>query len=134
MSKKNNPTKEKYIQQISERGNLLDSVRDKLLFNFKYFQYGEESGESFEEWEREEILADLNNKLKEFSEKTRQELQIDGTLEIYGDCPKGSEFKKPKALDISEIEWSRLRITGIRRLAGFFLKCLKNEVSFLRHW
>ena len=29
---------------------------------------------------------------------------------------------KPKGLSVSELEWSRLRITGRRRLAGFFLK------------
>ena len=97
------------------------------MFNFKFFRSGEKYGEKFEEWEQEAILADLNNKLKNFSGKTKEVLLMDGTLEIYKHYPLGSRFEQPKALKSLSINWARLRITGRRRLIGFFMQEYMSE-------
>ena len=121
MSSKRNPTKEKYLQGLVELNQFAQSLADKITFNFKFFQFGDNGGQSFEDWQREEILADLNNKLKDFSGKTILELQQDRTLEIYTEYPKGSKFSIPAMLASAKIKWARLRITGRRRVIGFFL-------------
>ena len=122
MSNRNNPIKEKYLRTLSEHNNFIQSMADKITFNFKFFHSGVKSGQSFEDWQREEILADLNNKLKDYSGKTILELQQDRTLEIYTEYPKGAKFTLPAILASVNIKWARLRITGRRRLIGFFHK------------
>ena len=122
MCAKRNKTKEGYIREISERSEILYRTSENIAFNFKFFLYGEGSGQSFEDWQREKILADLNNKLKDFSGRTILELKQDDILEIYTEYPKGSKFKQPAILTSLAIEWGRLKLTGRRRLIGFFYK------------
>lgn len=128
MSSHNSNLKSQYLATLDQVDEFLN---ENIVFNFKYFIYGNDVGESFEEWEGEGILADLNNKLKNFSGKTKAELLRDGTLEIYGAYPKDSKFIKPKTLVFAGIQWARFRITGRRRLIGFFLedKVLKSTSS-----
>ena len=131
MASRQNNTKQQYLREISERNKILHDTANNITFNFKFFQSGDYSGQSFEEWEREQILADLNNKLKDYSGKSRLELQEDGTLEIYTQYPNGSKFREPailKAIAI-DIEWARLRVTGRRRLIGFFHKHKKYDIE-----
>lgn len=119
MSPKTNKAKSNYLSSLAGKINILKDSTQNIVFNFKFFCFGENGGQSFEEWEREKILADLNNKLKNFSGKTIDELQSDGTLEIYDSYPKGSKFVCPSALTITNAVWCRLRLTGRRRLIGF---------------
>ena len=130
MSSRHNSVREKYLAELSEQNKLLHDTANKLVFNFKFFQSGSDYGQSFEEWEREAILADLNNKLKIFSDKTKHDLLQDGTLEIYKQYPRGSQFKKPNALKSPLISWARLRITGRRRLIGFFMENSESKNIF----
>ena len=122
MRARHNPKKQAYLQDITERNSFIETLSSRIAFNFKFFQFGDKGGQSFEEWEREEILADLNNKLKDYSSKTVLELQQDRTLEIYPEYPRGSKFEQPEILRSMNIVWCRLRITGRRRLIGFFHK------------
>lgn len=119
---KTNKRKKDYFVKLGAH-NTFVSENDRLIrFSFRYFRSGNHQGESFEEWEKEQILADLNEKLKAFSNKSKEELKRDGTLEVYGAYPRNSGFDKPKDIDGSLVEWSRFRITGRRRLIGFFIK------------
>ena len=120
MSKKPNKTKTEYLRHLAEKANVLVDCVKNIVFNFKFFCFGQFGGQSFEEWEQERILSDLNNKLKNFSSKKFEELREDGTLEIYSTYPKGSRFTCPPILAGTEILWGRLRLTGRRRLIGFF--------------
>ena len=120
MSQKLNKTKARYIESLSDKATLLKDCTKNIVFNFKFFYSSKSSGQTFEEWEKDKILADLNNKLKNFSSKTVDELKADGTLEIYGSYPKGSRFACPAVLSGTEAVWCRLRLTGRRRLIGFF--------------
>lgn len=118
---KTNKTKAEYLRSIENKNEFVKKLSNNIAFNLKYFQSGTGAGQSFEEWEHDKLLADLNNKLKGFSEKKKQELLMDGTLEIYRSYPKDSRFNKPIALKDAEITWARLRLTGARRLIGFFV-------------
>ncbi len=122
MCARRNDTKKKYIRAISERNEILNRTSESIAFNFKFFQCGDSGGQSFEDWQREQILADLNNKLKDFSGRTILELKQDSILEVYTEYPKGSMFSQPAILSSLAIDWGRLRITGRRRLIGFFYK------------
>ena len=119
MSPKPNKAKSDYLSSLAGQLNILKQSAQNIVFSFKFFCFGKKGGQSFEEWEREKILADLNNKLKNFSGKTIEELRSDGTLEIYDSYPKGSKFACPSALAITNAVWCRLRLTGRRRLIGF---------------
>lgn len=118
---KRNKTKIEYLQSVENKNVFVRRLSNNITFNLKYFQSGDGSGQSFEEWQKDEILADLNNKLKSFSEKKKHELLMDGTLELYTSYPKDSLFDRPRALKDVEIKWARLRLTGARRLIGFFI-------------
>ena len=97
---KPNKQKEKYLAELNDFDKYLDK---NITFSFKFFTYGDSMGQCFEEWDKENILADLNNKLKIFSGKTKAELLRDKTLEIYSAYPKGSKFTQPKALKLKFI-------------------------------
>ena len=120
MSQRANRKKYEYLQSLSNKAEILERSGKNIVFNFKFFCFGKSGGQSFEEWERERILADLNSKLKDFSCKTVDELIADGKLELYDAYPKGSKFTCPAVLQCVDITWSRLRLTGRRRLIGFF--------------
>ena len=119
MSPKLNKTKAGYLQLLYDKANILKDSTKNIVFSFKFFFHSQSSGQSFEDWEKDKILADLNNKLKNFSSKTVEELKADGTLEIYGRYPKGSRFSCPAVLSGTDALWGRLRLTGRRRLIGF---------------
>lgn len=82
---------------------------------------GENAGQSFDQWDKEGIILDLNNKLRDFSKKTKTELLSDKSLVIYGDYPSKSRFSYPCSIPRDKsIQWARLSLTGARRIAGFF--------------
>lgn len=120
-AKHTNSRKTEKIKELTEWTSLIQGTHGKLSFNFKFFTYGDHSGQSFEKWQQEEILADLNNKLKDFSNKSKLELRTDRTLEIYDYIPHDTEFEIPKVFIGQPIKWARLRITGSRRLIGILL-------------
>ena len=125
MCAKRNETKEKYIKTIYERNEFLYSISDKIAFNFKFFTYGADSGQSFEEWQRDDLfIVGAWDDVLEIG----IELLQDKTLEIYSEYPKGSKFTQPPMLTSAQIEWCRLRLTGRRRLIGFFYKV--SDVSY----
>ena len=120
MSPKLNKTKAEYLKLLSDEANILKNCANNIVFNFKFFCASKSSGQSFEEWEQDKILSDFYNKLKNYSGKTVEELKADGTLEIYGRYPKGSRFTCPNVLLKTDAIWCRLRLTGRRRIIGFF--------------
>lgn len=119
---KKNKTKTDFLNNLGMNNEIINQAAEVISFNYRYFQYGEKGGQSFEEWEKEKYLSDLNNKLKNFSAKKKQELIQEGTLELYTSYPQDSLFEIPRALVGRDLSWARFRITGARRLIGFFLK------------
>ena len=124
---RNNSKKTAFIANIGKQFDLIDKTKDHITFSFEFFTYSKNGGESFEDWQKEQILADLNNKLKHFSGKTCKELLLDGTLEYFSHFPDDSNFIIPQNLVGTAIKWARFRITGARRLIGVFLNNQKDE-------
>lgn len=122
MSKHSNSRKDSFLQGKKQLDSFYTEQSKWIRFNFKFYSFGEKQGESFEEWQREEILADLNNKLKDYCSKSKVELINDSILELYNKYPSDSEFDLPKALEGIDVQWARMSITGRRRLIGFFSK------------
>lgn len=118
---KKNKTKTEYLQSIENKNEFVKRLSNNITFNLKYFQSGDGVGQSFKDWEQDQILADLNEKLKVFSEKKKLELIQERTLEIFRNYPKDSLFTRPKALQNVDIKWARLRLAGARRVIGFFI-------------
>ncbi|MBR4330672.1 MAG: hypothetical protein IKP71_12580, partial [Candidatus Riflebacteria bacterium] len=108
------------INNLGKQLDLIEKTKDHISFSFEFFTYSTKGGESFEDWQKEQILADLNNKLKHFSGKTCNELFLDKTLEYYSQFPEDSNFTIPQNLIGTAIRWARFRITGARRLIGVF--------------
>ena len=129
MSRKNEQ-KSKYLQKLSNGSDFLDKNANKITFSFKYFRDGENAGESFKTWDDEGILADLNNKLKDFSGMDKVELEKGAILEIFNGYPTDSELDEPKDLKDYDIKWARFRLTGKRRLIGFFFNDKKMASVF----
>ena len=122
MSKRTNARKEQFLKERTEYGNIIKQSENYIRFNYKYFTFGDGFGQTFEEWQTEGILADLNNKLVGVSGKTKIELMQDGTLELFiNGYPLDSMFTRPKVLSSLDLKWARIRVTGKRRLIGFFL-------------
>ena len=122
MSDRTNTRKQDRIKELVGNFNSFESRRDHILFNYQFLTSGEEYGQSFEDWDRERIILDLNNKLKVFSGKKKVDLISEGVLCIYGAFPAKSKFKYPPSLpkDNGKAQWARLSITGRRRVIGFF--------------
>lgn len=123
-----NSRKKAGLNRIIRQSQALDKSKEHITFNFEYFTYSEKGGQSFEEWQADKILADLNNKLKDFSGSTCQELMNDNRLELFDSYPQDSRFEKPKCfIGKPMAKWARLRLTGRQRLIGVFLNDMDNE-------
>ena len=119
--KKLNSAKTNYLAKLEETSSTSKALANYIQFNFKYYDKSEKSAQSFEDWQDNKILADLNNKFCEFSKQTIKELQSMRKLVIYGSFPENSDFKEPNYFKSINVEWARLRLTGRRRLIGVFI-------------
>ena len=133
-----NSKKSKFLDSIPKTS--LDKDHDLLSerckFNFHYMDFSQPEGQSFEDWEKDRLLAKLLDKLKHYSENSllhwQKEKQRTSTrkknhhvLEIYGDFPKKSAFELPKNVPHQAL-WARFRLENKVRLIGFVIP---NEYS-----
>ncbi len=92
-----------------------------MLFSFKDFRYNTEyfSGQSYKEWEKEELLNYAIEKFGHICNVNRIEAEQQKFIKVYGDFPKNSEFKNPFP-DI-ELNWAVvMKINGQKgRIAGY---------------
>lgn len=119
--KRTNSAKNKYVAGIQETSDVSKTLAKYLQFNFKYYNHQDLASQSFENWQDNKILADLNNKLCDFSKLTIEELKSMGNLVVYGAFPDNSDFKEPNFFKGINVQWARLRLTGRRRLIGVFI-------------
>lgn len=125
MSPKNSK-KKRFIESFEsdnriKRGVDLLNVSSLIRFNFKYYSYGDGFGQSFENWQNEGILKDLNEKLHGFSSSSVEELKKSKRLALYERFPENSEFNEPIAFKNLNVKWARLRLNSSRRLIGVFV-------------
>lgn len=113
-------------------------IHGNLSFSFQYFEKFQNAGQSFEDWQKDGILADLMNTIKEFCGNTKlywlnQRVGAGGLkkLAIYGDFPINSDFEKPKYIP-QNVLWARFRLDSSARLIGFFYSdedAIENNLS-----
>ena len=121
MSKRENRKKKERLKKLEESYAFFEDRRKHVAFSFQFLTVGENAGQSFEDWNKEGIILDLNNKLREFSKKTKKELLSDKSLAIYGEYPTNPKFAYPLSIPRNDsVQWARLSLTGARRIAGFF--------------
>lgn len=126
--KRDNPKKNIRIKNFELQDALNKEVLQLSCFNFKYFRETG-NGQSFKNWEKDEILADLMNKLKDFSSRSLIELTQDKRYKNYGEFPLKdvTDFVQPKDLPSHGIKWGSFRITGAERLIGFVVSQLAED-------
>jgi quinol monooxygenase YgiN len=122
---RNNPRKDKKLKSFQLQNTLNQNIINLGCFNFSYFRKIDNS-QSFEDWQNEEILADLMDKIKEFSKKSLQESKNEKRLKLYGDFPTPdiSDYVLPQDLPENGLKWGSFRITGEKRLIGFIVSDL----------
>lgn len=130
VKKRSNPRKNKRLKSFELQKALNQNIINLSCFNFSYFQKNENS-QSFEDWQSEEILADLMDKIKEFSKKSLQESKQEKRLKLYGNFPSSnvSDYVLPLNLPDNGIKWGSFRLTGERRLIGFVVSNLADGLD-----
>jgi hypothetical protein len=117
---------------LAGKSALKSNGNRKLLFSFKDFDSNQ--GQSFIEWEKEKLLADLMIKMYEYSNRTIQ-TAFDGRFKIYGNFPKKTRFKYPPHVT-SDANWASMHIKGQPCIAGhiveniFYIVFLDKEHHF----
>lgn len=123
--------KKNKLEAISKSIALVAEKEKLIAFNFKYYCFGDDEGQTFQNWQEDNILIDYNEKLVSISNNRIEKLKKDGILEIFNSYPTDSKFKCPKSLEGANISWARLKITGKRRIIGFIVSVdEKNNIFY----
>jgi hypothetical protein len=112
--------------------------RPLMLFSFKDFQYNSQipPGQSYKEWQTEDLLAYMLEKFGYICNETRINAIQNGLIKVYGEFPVSSKFKNP--FPDRELEWAVImKIAGQKgRVAGhiighvFYVVFLDSEHKF----
>lgn len=92
-----------------------------LVFSFKDFDSVQcPPGQTFAEWEKDELLSALMSKLVNLSQKNRITASQEGQITVYGKFPEKSDFKIPKHIQ-GEVQWATIKDIGGQRhrVAGY---------------
>lgn len=126
--KRNNSRKTNRISKINESFSTVEKsigrFANHISFNFSFFDKNQNAGQDFRDWGHKD-LYELLEKFKDFSGKTRVELQQQkhgktSTLSVYGEFPTHSDFIHPEHVP-DDACWARFRLEGDKRLIGFFI-------------
>ena len=100
-----------------------------LVFGLKYLDRSQ--GQTFEDWEVNEILAKALNRISGLCNMTLQQAIASQIVKNYGKgLPANSKYKIPKNLP-DDTEWSSIRVQGKERIIGFIEKGFIFQVVFL---
>jgi hypothetical protein len=90
-----------------------------IVLSFKNFDINQ--GQSFEEWQAEELLSVAVNKLRALCEYTIPQATNAGMLKIYTKVPfpPESEFEHPKHIP-PDIDWCSMHIGNKPCVIGYF--------------
>jgi len=122
-------------KQNSREERKVNEELPKILFSLKDFDSGQ--GQSFSEWEKEELLSALLDKLKNLSELNMLEATGQKIIKRYGNFPLVTDFTHPKHI-ADDVNWAV--ITSLKgqkgRIAGhiidnvFYIVFLDREHRF----
>ena len=92
----------------------LKKYEDNFIVSFKYLDRNQ--GQDFEDWDREGLLVDMLNTLRDYCMKPLQESK-GKNFKVYGGFPPKSKFKHPQHVP-KDANWASLHINGKVCLAG----------------
>ena len=119
-SKKNDEKKTPTYKRELKSLNLRTGKREPLIvLSFKHFDLNQ--GQSFEEWEKENLLALAVNRLRQVCELTVAQAGAGQVIKQYTKVgfPPNSAFKHPKHV-MPDVTWSCMHIQGKECVIGFF--------------
>lgn len=135
MAKSRNKGKANNSRSEEQREKNDSMLQTKITLGFDFF-LGQDSkgvGQTWEDWNQNELIVPMLNKLKHICALTPGQAKEEGSLKIYGEFPKDSEFKCPESLkDIDS--WGTIRKMGNggkTRIAGFYDKNYIFRIVFL---
>lgn len=114
--------KAKFLENFSGKASLDDkenNLAERCKFNFSYFCCEEGLTQKFSDLNENE-LAELFEKLKDFSNKPLQAWVDAERLARYDCFPNHTKIKEPKHVP-HQAEWCRFRLEAKFRLIGFVL-------------
>lgn len=99
---------------VSYNEEALASYEKKFTISFQYLDRNQ--GQTFEEWEKEGLLFNMLNTLRDYCQKTMQENKGKNFKE-YGSFPPKTDFKHPKHVP-KDASWASLHLAGRPCLGG----------------
>jgi len=103
-------------------GNLADrSGKREPFIVFSFRDFDRNQGQSFKEWETDELLAKACEKLAGISNKTLAQAQQEKIVTIYSkvDFPPNTEFTYPRHVP-DGVKWASMHIQGKECIIGYF--------------
>lgn len=106
------------LQGKSDNKKVENKVNQTFCISFKDFD--DTQGQTFDDWEKDGILADSMKKLREYCREPLRS-QLSNTFKEYGAFPEKSDFHYPKHIP-DDVNWASLHITGVRVIAGYIFE------------
>ena len=116
-NKKNNKLKKINLELIAVLNTEFSKMALRCKFNFSYLDINQGDTVSFGDL-NEEKLKKLINQITSFSKESILYWKQCKRFVNYGEFPQSSKLNKPSFVP-SGVEWSRFRLEGGFRLAGF---------------
>jgi hypothetical protein len=97
------------------------SVRKDPFIVFSFRDFDRNQGQGFSEWQDEELLASMLEKLAGISRLTIGEVLSQQIIKIYSkvDFPPESAFKHPRHVS-DDVNWASMHIQGKECIIGHF--------------
>ena len=92
----------------------VEKFNNNFVISFEYLDRNQ--GQDFEDWNKEGLLVNMLNTLRDYCMKPLQENKGD-KFKVYGAFPPKSKFKHPKHVP-KDADWASLHINGKACLAG----------------
>lgn len=102
------------LKQVSKNEEALEKLGNNFVVSFQYLDRNQ--GQTFEEWDKEGLLVNMLNTLRDYCGKTMQENKGDKFKE-YGYFPPKTNFVHPKHVP-QDVSWASLHLSGRVCLGG----------------
>lgn len=102
------------LKQASINEDAISKWKEKLVISFQYLDRNQ--GQTFEDWEKEGLLINMLNTLRDYCQNTMLENKGPNFKE-YGHFPKESKFKHPEHVP-KDASWASLHLSGRVCLGG----------------
>jgi hypothetical protein len=113
MSRRNTPKRQ--LRNLDQRSG---QPRRLVVFSLRYIDINQ--GQSFSDWESDEILSQAMERLRQVSSLTIGEATAQQIIKVYGDFPPSekTDFSHPRHVP-EGVNWASCHIQGKPVIAGF---------------